>query len=427
MYTFLLNGEPYIEVRRLPYGRQDGSPTILKKGSCHLRLVNRYLYDSCPVDHLIKFIKSFNIEFVSITRLDVCLDFQRFDTGELPIDFVKKYVFEKIEKIHGGKIFGNVELKVNGNQQWDVRYWNSFGWGGKKCPVKTRLYDKTLELSQVSRKPWIYDAWRAAGIDYEQSPVWRLEFAVSSRARWSFDNDTGELSELTLSSVRSRDDILKLFHSLVKHFFVFKDRNINKKGKFVEGLRKYDCRDHITFVSSTPQKPYKPFALTQNEKPSKTVHSLLKQLHSWASLPQYADSVKSASKHLIRFIQSNQREFLTPLEIANLEAELGLPIFSDPNFLFDFDKSRPVEPFVDTSLLVSPWSVIESEGDYSISIANYNSLVKRGQYVDLLDVHSPSWDNLTEPEENLIEKKQQDKKGGTVVPPTDYVDISPSD
>lgn len=239
MFTICLSdGQPFVEVRRQPHRTNNiNKYQVLEEGSCHLRLHNRACYFNNAGQLLQEFLQTHSYTFKRIARIDLALDFEVFDSGDLPAKFVTRYLHEHYAKVN------QCTIAVHGTDLWDGQKWNSISWGSKKSPVFTRFYNKTLELQQVKDKPYIRQAWASCGLvddfiqltkkndrgEFYKPEIWRLEFAITSAVKnWvCFDVDTN--GDKTHHSVRndlsrylSRDNLLEMFSSLVSRYFHFK-------------------------------------------------------------------------------------------------------------------------------------------------------------------------------------------------------------
>ena len=150
-------GEPFVEVRRSPKsdGRTNG---IFDSYSSHVRLANRTCYMNQAARILDRFLDENGFHFQRISRIDICLDFERFDFGDDPQKFIQRFMAGRYSKIN------QANISAHGLDQWDGRFWNSLSWGSKSSMVTTKLYNKTMELRQVHDKPYIRQAWQAAGL-----------------------------------------------------------------------------------------------------------------------------------------------------------------------------------------------------------------------------------------------------------------------
>lgn len=267
------DGKPFIEVRRNPASQ--GLNGIHDPEECHLRLVNRACYFNNAVSRMRDFLAKYHYERIRISRIDICMDFDKFDRGDLPEGFVRKYFKHRYCKINQSNIAGR------GTDNWTGQEWNSVSWGSKQSQVSTKLYNKTKELydlkTGVFAKPYILQAWFAAGyIDNLATctknglPVdmWRLEFSLMSpKINWLKIELNGKQREYqslrhTLDTYDNRSKLLIMFASLVQHYFHFKYFDANK--------RKDRCKDKVLFEFTEVEEVYKlqrdDYAFTEDSK-----------------------------------------------------------------------------------------------------------------------------------------------------------------
>lgn len=247
--------QPLIEVRRNPksaIGKQVNG--VLDPMAAHVRLTNRSCYLPNAAAIMQRFLEQYGFHFQRISRVDICLDFELFDYGDKPATFIDRYFRGKYAKIN------QANIRANGRDMWDGRLWNSVAWANPKSMIGTKFYNKTMELEQREDKPYIRQAWRAAGlvdddlrlIKFERDgserlvDVWRVEFSIKSSTRkWFVIEDcSGRKTQLrskpnTLDMYQSRQTMLDLFFSLADHYFHFKRVEYLKsqRGLAGEGLR----------------------------------------------------------------------------------------------------------------------------------------------------------------------------------------------
>lgn len=265
MFTLYQDGEAFIEVRRSPSSVGSAAAArYFDPRSCHIRLCNRtcYAYDAATI--MQRFLDEHGFIFQSISRIDLCLDFERFDSGDDPFKFLTRYLKGRYAKVN------QCTIAVHGKDEWDGRNYNSVSWGSKKSPVFTRFYDKTLELKEGKDKPYIRQAWASCGLvdDFIQLTkkgadgviykprIWRLEFAIQSSVKNWVCFDVDEMGNAThrskrneLSVYANRDLLEPMFASLVAHYFHFK--------YFTEGQRKDRCPDKVLFDFTEQATTYK--------------------------------------------------------------------------------------------------------------------------------------------------------------------------
>ena len=254
------DGLPLIEVRRNPASQ--GVHGIHQANETHIRLVNRACYFDHAASMLNDFLETHHYTNVRISRVDVCMDFVRFDKNDDPAAFVRRYFRRVYSKINQGNITSH------GSDTWTGQEWNSLSWGSLTSDVGTKLYDKTMELYDPKLdaygKPYIRDAWlhchmiddvHRCTMKGEKVRVWRVEFSVrSSVKKWFKIELNGKAKHYqsilnTLDTWDGRDKLLVMFASLSKHYFHFKYFEPNK--------RKDLCRDKVLFDFNEVQTTYK--------------------------------------------------------------------------------------------------------------------------------------------------------------------------
>lgn len=254
------DGHPLLEIRRDPASQ--GLAGIHQANECHVRLTNRTCYFEHAAGLLQDFLNQHGYTDYRISRVDVCLDFVKFDRNDDPQAFVRRYFRHVYAKINQGNIHGH------GRDTWNGQEWNSLSWGSPTSDIGTKMYNKTMELydpkMDAFRKPYIREAWlRCHMIDDlhrvtmhgERVNVWRVEFSIrSSVKKWFKIELNGH--ERNYQSIRNtldcwdgRERLLTMFASLAQHYFRFK--------YYQEGERKDRCKDKILFVFSGVQVTYK--------------------------------------------------------------------------------------------------------------------------------------------------------------------------
>lgn len=243
------NGDPMIEVRRNP-ASGDSNFSGLVPESCHLRMPNWMLYQGNPVRFLMDFMLKHNYIFKRIFRIDIAYDFVAFDTGDDPARFVRRYLKGQYRKIN------QCQLTAHGTDNWNQCDWNSLSWGARSSMVSTKLYNKTLELTEgKSTKPYIRTAWMADGLidnpisitkrneegKMKTVNVWRLEFSMKSSCDGWIDIEMSKGRKVEkqriphrLSLFDGKDKLWERFQDLVYHYFRFKHL------EYIELTEKYD-------------------------------------------------------------------------------------------------------------------------------------------------------------------------------------------
>lgn len=254
------DGESLLEIRRNPASQ--GLSGIFDGTECHIRLRNRTCYFEDAAAQLDRFLSENGYKDSRISRVDVCLDFIKFDKGDEPQAFIRRYMRHKYSKINQGRVTSH------GEDTWTSKEWNSLSWGSKTSAVSTKMYNKTMELYDVKTdsfaKPYIRQQWLECGFidnvsrvtkDGQLVQVWRVEFSIKSAVKgWMAIEIDGKEKNYqsirnTLDCYKGRDRLLVIFASLANHYFHFK--------KYRKNQRKDRCPDKILFDFSGQQRVYK--------------------------------------------------------------------------------------------------------------------------------------------------------------------------
>lgn len=246
MFTVLIDDQPYIEVRRSPKN------PLMNPTACHLRLHNRTCYLPHAARLLQDWLTAHRYLFQRISRVDICLDFVRFDDNTKPRVFMQRYMRGKFSKIN------QANIHAHGTDNWTGRVWNSVSWGSPTSMVGTKFYNKTLELydpkTDSYHKPYILYTWLTNGLidDWlhcrlkgETQEIWRIEFSIRSGVnRWFVIERDGKQKAYqslhnTLECYDTPAKLLCIFASLSNHYFRFKRYEMLKT--------KYDCQDRKLF------------------------------------------------------------------------------------------------------------------------------------------------------------------------------------
>lgn len=333
--------EPFIEIRRQPKSSTDLNG-VLSPFSAHIRLTNRYCYFHDCVKLLRDFLARYDYEFRRIFRIDVCLDFERFDLGDDPQKFIRRYLSHKFSKIN------QCNRTTRGTDRWDGCEDNYMSWGQPKSLVSTKLYNKTLELKEAHDKPYIRQAWMAAGLitnpitmvkvdskGKQYTPViWRVEFSLhSGSAGWLVLEDcSGNKTKKkpianTLAQWDTKEKQLQMFASLAHHYFHFK--------YYEKGQRKDRCRDKVLFkFDFARDEIYKLKVPVSSSTPPPVDDLKLERLLAKWSEKHFDHDVKKActiilnelSRSQIRSLASNRWDSAEVVELqAILKRRMALP------------------------------------------------------------------------------------------------------
>lgn len=301
------HGNGFIEVRRNP---QSGSSefTGLSELSCHLRLCNRACYSNNAVRDMAEFIIRHGYIYQRIFRIDVAYDFIRFDSGDDPARFLRRYIENKYSKVN------QCRVRVIGDDSWASFAWESIAWGAPTSMVGTKMYNKTKELKATgNKKPWIVQAWfesRLIDDPLNLPDVWRIEFSLHSTAKnWIVIEDADSKNNHkkaiphTLELFDGRDRLWQRFEELAHHYFQFRFveylNKVNSDGE--RSLKRKDlCREKQLFKFNLNRTFYKIQGLPSESKPDdkdrvlRTHLSLYREKHADPDIRNAIDCLLNA-------------------------------------------------------------------------------------------------------------------------------------
>lgn len=331
---------PFVEVRRAPKSE------VIACNVVHLRFVNRVCYFPDAARLMAQFMEAYVYDFLSIYRVDICLDFECFDFGDKPADFMRRFMSGRYAKIN------QANIHAHGSDDWSGRVWNSVSWGSPTSDIGTKFYNKTLELfdpiTKQYAKPYIRQAWQESGLidDYvtvtKKKPdgtlyhpeIWRVEFSIRSSVKnWftmKLDGNEKAFQSVrnTLDMYDSRDKLLVMFAALSQHYFHFKHSlktyNFYKEGHSSgNAIRKDRCPDKMLFDWHTIQQTYKVAreAVSGVGSPSKQLVTLLARLKTFRDTT-INQEVKQSATIIIDYLEHRvrQEETATPLSREEINA-----------------------------------------------------------------------------------------------------------
>lgn len=215
---FYINNDRVATICRKPQSSALPSDCIMVKFD------NSILYEGEALDIVCNFCDQNNLDFKAISRLDIAHDFQQFHNGWLPQKFIKQFLHNNIRKTNKGK------YSLAGEHHYILEH-QYLRFGSGKSAVTAYVYNKTREMQQVKKKPWIEQQWLDTGMIDDQD-IWRLEFRITDGHINFVDGDTGQTISLKHLTILNRENLLLLFQSLVHGYFRFRkvstDKNFNR-------------------------------------------------------------------------------------------------------------------------------------------------------------------------------------------------------
>lgn len=219
-------GEKVAEVQRKPFSK------ILPADAAIIKFENKVLYredwnwTACEV------CRNLGLDIKSISRIDICADFNTFENGYHPRKFINDFLTNKIIKM------GRTKFTLQGTTA-QVGTYDYIRFGSRTNEICTYLYNKTKELREVHDKPWIREKWKQAGLDVTKD-VWRLEFSMKTTQLRTVVKQNGYIVRLDLDYISSQNILENIYKSVAQKWFDFRINDGQKK----------KCRmKHITMLS----------------------------------------------------------------------------------------------------------------------------------------------------------------------------------
>lgn len=203
--------------------------SALKAGTGILKILNPILYSPALDVYVYSLLNACSIEFLSISRLDLCADFNHFEGYPDMQDFFQDFLTLKLWKIGAAKY----KVVANKAPEFDCDVFKMIGlqssrhtyqylrFGSKVSKVSAYLYNKTQEFRDVKRKNYIAESWAASGID-ESQEVWRLEFSLKGDGIKFVNQETGECVAKDLSMVLQPKRRVELYNALYLKYWQFR-------------------------------------------------------------------------------------------------------------------------------------------------------------------------------------------------------------
>lgn len=210
--------------------------SVMDIRSCHLRILNKHLYESGWYKRLQLVLTGLDLRYQSITRIDLFYDCNKFKNGRSPKSLALDYISRRVLKIgiNRGQIsfkdYGYAIAQNTSREAVEVNVGlpnvNAITWGNKGY-VQTQLYNKSLELREVKFKQHIVDAWERVGIN--PGEVWRTEIRIQKQGLSLKLLDTGDMWSLGPDDVSNNERIYEVFLSYAAKYMRFVVADYHRK------------------------------------------------------------------------------------------------------------------------------------------------------------------------------------------------------
>lgn len=200
------------EVAQMQYNPRS---TALKPNLVIVKIANRCLYEYDYIALIRTINEGLNLEYNSLSRLDICADFYTFEHCT-PQELIKQFLQRKLRR------YGKSKYVLHGNQDRTQEY-EYLRFGSPTSDVVCYLYNKSLEMREVKHKPYIVRQWSQLSYKYDDvcapPDVWRLEFRLNGDNIKTLCDENGELCDLTLDALNNKTTLLYLYSALVNKFW----------------------------------------------------------------------------------------------------------------------------------------------------------------------------------------------------------------
>lgn len=221
--------------------------SVIKESTGIVKFNNRILYQKNAIEFVKEFLRRFRVKVLNISRIDICADFNEFQTYVNPHDFILDFVSGKILKN------GRCDFTLSGEHAFSNIY-NYFRVGKKTSDVVVYMYNKSKEMRDVKFKHYIYEKWIKNKLDVNRD-IWRLEVSISGRGREFICKETGEIQEITLDSIYRPEGVAELFHKYRNHYFKFKENNGTRNKTNMQNVNLFNV--YSSAILTTPLPKFK--------------------------------------------------------------------------------------------------------------------------------------------------------------------------
>lgn len=205
---------------------------ILPFDMISIKFDNGFLYCSNLKERVEEFFKENNITLKYWSRIDVAHDITSFYNNLYPQNFIKRLKRDIYLKCGYSK-------SSTIDTQHRITEYHYLKYGTYNCDVSVKLYNKSLEMKEVTLKKHIVEAWKKCNMDIDDT-VWRLEFNINNCRKYYLNKDTGEIFNLNDINILDSNNVALLFNHLVSKNFSFKINNYKKNKSRMRGLKLID-------------------------------------------------------------------------------------------------------------------------------------------------------------------------------------------
>lgn len=191
--------------------------------TCIAKFENSVLYSADFGTGCIEFLHYAGLDIVKVNRIDLALDFQRFDNNMHPQTLIDRLLSKKISKN------GKSNFAANGKTSTLLKI-DYIRFGSRSSPVSVYMYNKSQEFRDMYEKGYISDIWDKAGRT-NSDDVYRIEISINHEQKLINDIQTGEIVRMDIFNYLDVYYKKVIFWSLFQRYFSFKvvDENTRKQ------------------------------------------------------------------------------------------------------------------------------------------------------------------------------------------------------
>ena len=250
----LVTNDHYATVQAEPF-----SP-VIPKHAVIVKIANRELYKQRWAEQVNYFLNVCFIVPQSVSRLDLCCDFNQFDNNLQVNTFFDRFLSNKYLKNRLAK------YTLQG-EQTDRHQASYIRFGNHDSEVSVYLYNKSLEMREVKTKPYITERWAENQLDVNKD-VWRLEVSLKSTRLKFVVAKTGELFRIDLEHTATQGMLENIYNAVIQKYWDFR---VN------DGKSRKDRMRKVTFFKSMPTTLI-PYSITEVAGSNRTDKIVVKKL-----------------------------------------------------------------------------------------------------------------------------------------------------
>lgn len=310
--------------------------SVIRSNSVQLKIVNEQLYTSGLWRRLQSLFLALNLEFKSISRVDLCADFNKFYKGLHPLTLIKGYLTQNYLKIginRGYVAFDSMGYTIaNGSSSLPKGFklgsavYNGVTWGSKGY-VQTQLYNKSKEMRDKQYKSWIVEQWERAGLDIDN--VWRLEIRIQKAGKSVNLMETGDIFSFGVSDLSDEYRLSELFSVYVSKYARFVKRDYHVKKQQMTPIVLFSN----LFDAQASIKPKIHVSQIPTKRTAKVVDNFLDHLSEYYREGVVISKVKELDYHIARVRKGLQSSFPSQLYRERSESKSSMFAALDDHFL----------------------------------------------------------------------------------------------